>query len=603
MKKLIFSGYLFATAISALAQIKAEPSVAVDPEKAAMLKRIELMEKEQVYRTKAVTGYPVKQSLQSYKSIKLTADLSLLEPVEKEALKYMIAAAKGIDELFWLQSWGDKKLVLDSIGDENLKKFIALNYGPWDRLNDNKPFVEGVGEKPKGARFYPEDMTEEEWKALDDPKKLSPYSIIRREMDGTLRVLYYSEAYDQTLREVSSNVQMAGVTIMGFDQQLGQFLMERAASLLTNEFNFSDISWLGLLNNRLDLIIGPIENYEDERYGIKTAYEAYILLRDKEWGNRLQMYTALLPDLQKSLPVDAKYKPDLSAAPVNQIQPGTDDGSPKVALMTEAPQAAESKPGSSLAVFDVLYYAGHNNAGSKTIAVNLPNDEKLQEEYGTRRSQLKNVMKAKFDNMVVPISNLLIDPKQRPNINFEGFFSNVMFHEVAHGLGIKNTINNKGTVRDALGANHSAIEECKADVLGLYMVTRLFEMGYLNGKLDDYYVTFVSSVFRSVRFGAASAHGKANMITFNTLMKEGAIVRQKTGLYKVEVAKMKTAISNLAAELLMLQGDGNAEGVKKMLDERAQVGAELKTDLDRIAKAGIPVDLVFEQGKAALGLE
>ncbi len=269
----------------------------------------------------------------------------------------------------------------------------------------------------------------------------------------------------------------------------------------------------------------------------------------------------------------------------------------------QASEPAELKPGSSLAVFDVLYYAGHNNAGSKTIAVNLPNDEKLQEEYGTRRSQLKNVMKAKFENMVVPISNLLIEPTQRANINFDGFFSNVMFHEVAHGLGIKNTVTNKGTVRDALGANHSAIEECKADVLGLFMVTRLSENGQLTGKIDDYYVTFVSSVFRSVRFGAASAHGKANMITFNTLLKAGAVIRQKTGTYKVDVPKMKTAISNLAAELLVLQGDGNTDAANKMLTERAIVGAELKIDLERIAKAGIPVDLVFEQGKEVLGLD
>jgi hypothetical protein len=326
------------------------------------------------------------------------------------------------------------------------------------------------------------------------------------------------------------------------------------------------------------------------------------LIRDKEWGSRLEKYTALLPDLQKSLPVDEKYKPALAA--LNPNSPASPANAPNnLSVSFEAPAPEVSKPGSSLAVFDVVYYAGHNNAGSKTIAVNLPNDENLQQDYGTRRSQLKNVMKAKFDNMVVPISTLLIDPKQQKNIHFEAFFSNVMFHEVAHGLGIKNTVSNKGTVRDALGADHSAIEECKADVLGLFMVTRLFELGELNGTLDDYYVTFVSSVFRSVRFGASSAHGKANMIIFNTLMKDGAILRQKTGTYKVDVAKMKTAISNLAAELLILQGDGNADAAKKMLTERAQIGVELKPDIDRIAKAGIPVDLVFEQGSKVLGLE
>jgi hypothetical protein len=212
-------------------------------------------------------------------------------------------------------------------------------------------------------------------------------------------------------------------------------------------------------------------------------------------------------------------------------------------------------------------------------------------------------MRAKFEYMVVPISKELINPKQRKYIEFNGFFSNVMFHEVAHGLGVKNLVTDSNiTCREALGPNYSAIEECKADVLGLYMVTQLWEKGELEGSLENYYITFVSSVFRSVRFGAASAHGKANMITFNTLMNSGAIVRDAKGLYSVDMKAMRIAIDKLAAELLTLQGDGNAQGVQAMLDTRAKVSDALKQDLARLEKANIPVDLVFDQGVDTLGL-
>jgi hypothetical protein len=256
-----------------------------------------------------------------------------------------------------------------------------------------------------------------------------------------------------------------------------------------------------------------------------------------------------------------------------------------------------------LAVFDAVYYGGDCNAGSKTIAVNLPNDEIIQQYWGTRRSQLKNTMKAKFDAIVMPISKEMIHKSQQKNINFDAFFNNVMFHEVAHGLGVKNLVSDPTkTVREALGADYSAIEECKADVLGLYMVTSLNEAGVLKGNLDDFYVTFVASVYRSVRFGASSAHGRANMIIFNTLMQKGCLERSGKGL-KVNVGLMKNAIRELATELLHLQGDGDRAAVTKMLTERGSIDASLELELKGIQKKKIPVDIVFEQGIKVLGLE
>lgn len=520
-------------------------------------------------------GYPIADKLKGYKSIQLTSDLSKLKEEEKSALIHLVQAAKHADNLFWMQCYGNMDTVLSRTKDENLKKFLMLNYGPWDRLNDDAPFVSGIGTKPKGVNFYPKDLTKEEYEQKNHGNITDPYSVVVRNPMGDLEDRPYFMAYGEEVALMAEELRKAAMDL-GHDKHpdLYDYLMMRSEALMMNGYQASDIAWLKVKNETLDIIIGPIENYEDKLLGAKTSFESYVLIRDKEWGAKLDKYLKFLPDLQKNLPVADEYKKE-------EVGNGN----------------------SQLAVFDAVFYAGDCNAGSKTIAVNLPNDESIQQREGTRRSQLKNVMKAKFDHMVVPISNLLIDPSQRANINFNAFFSNVMFHEVAHGLGIKNTITGMGTVRDALGAYYSAIEECKADVLGLYMVTQLVDKGELEGKLDDYYVTFTASIFRSVRFGASSAHGKANMITFNTLVAANAIVRQNNGTYKVDVAKMRETIEKLAGDLLVLQGNGSEIATGEYLAKMAVVSTALKTDLEKVNKAGIPVDLVFEQGPEVLGLD
>lgn len=250
----------------------------------------------------------------------------------------------------------------------------------------------------------------------------------------------------------------------------------------------------------------------------------------------------------------------------------------------------------------MIYYAGDCNAGSKTIAVNLPNDEKVQLEKGTRRLQLKNAMRAKFDKILIPISEILIDSAQRKHITFDAFFANTMFHEVAHGLGIKNTINDKGTVRQALKEHASALEEGKADVLGLFMITQLHEKGEITDDLKDYYTTFIASIFRSIRFGAASAHGKANMIRFNYFLEKEAFYRNENGTYTIDYDKMEEAMNGLSFEILKLQGDGDYEGVANLVESKGNIDQTLEQDLNRLKEAGIPVDVVFEQGVEVLGL-
>jgi hypothetical protein len=460
--------------------------------------------------------------------------------------------------------------LLISITDEDTKTFARINYGPWDRLDGNKPFVEGVGEKPKGANFYPADMTKEEFEAADIENKSSIYNFIRRDESGKLYSIPYHKQFEKEVKEVSFLLLEAAK--LAEDEGLQKYLELRALALLDDHYQPSDLAWMDMKTNTLDLVIGPIEMYEDQLFGNKAAHEAYVLVKDQEWSKRLAHFIAYLPELQKGLPVDEAYKKET---------PGTD---------------------SDLNAYDVVYYAGDCNAGSKTIAINLPNDEEVQLQKGTRRLQLKNAMKAKFDKIMLPISEVLIDSSQRNHVTFDAFFANTMFHEVAHGLGIKNTINGKGTVRTALKELSSALEEGKADILGLYMIQQLNAKGELTNDFKDNMVTFMAGIFRSVRFGASSAHGRANMVRFNFFKENGAFTRNEDGTYKVNFEKMQVAMEELSNLILTLQGNGDYDGVAKLVAEKGIISPELQSDLDRLGSANIPVDVIFEQGVDVLGL-
>jgi len=507
-----------------------------------------------------------------YAPVTLSADLSGLSPKERTMLSLFIDAATIMDDLFWKQAYsGDRKALLDGLKDPAVRRFAEVNYGPWDRLEGNAPFVPGVGAKPPGAGFYPLDMTKEEFERANLDRSRSEYTVLRRDARGALTVVPYSvEWRDEVGRAASLLERSAG---MAEDPGLRKYLEMRAKALRTDDYRASEMAWLDMKDNRIDLVIGPIETYEDRLFGYKAAFEAYVLVKDLEWSQRLARYAAMLPELQRGLPVPDAYKAE---------KPGTD---------------------SDLNAYDVIYYAGDCNAGSKTIAINLPNDEQVTLAKGTRRLQLKNAMRAKFDAIMLPIAGELIAPDQRRHITFDAFFANTMFHEVAHGLGIKNTLNGRGTVRDALKEAYSGIEEGKADVLGLYMVTKLHERGAVAGSLEDYYTTFLAGIFRSVRFGAASAHGQANMVRFNFFADRGAFTRNARGLYRVDMAAMRKAVDELSALLLQLQGDGDYAGVQKLVDELGVIRPQLRADLDRLASRSIPVDVVFNQGKSVLGFD
>ena len=507
-----------------------------------------------------------------YADVRLTADLSHLTDGQKQMIPLLIEASKIMDDLFWKQAFGEKDTFLAGIDDPRLRRFAEINYGPWDRLDGDKPFMEAYGPKPLGAQFYPEDMTKEEFEAWDEPGKNGLYSLVRRDDAGQLTLEPYHQAYAEPLARAAQLLRDAAE--LASDPEFANYLRMRAEALVTDDFQASDMAWMDMKNNPIELVIGPIETYEDQLFGYRAAYESYVLIKDMAWSERLARFAKYLPELQTGLPVPEAYKRET---------PGSD---------------------ADLNAYDVVYYAGHCNAGSKTIAINLPNDEEVQLAKGTRRLQLKNAMLAKYNQILVPISEMLIAEDQRQHITFDAFFGETMFHEVAHGLGIKNTLDGSGTVRQALKEHASALEEGKADILGLYMIQKLREKGELtDGELMDDYVTFMAGIFRSVRFGASSAHGIANMIRFNFFKQAGAFSRDEvTGTYRVNVPEFEQAVRDLSERILTLQGDGDYAGVAALVAEMGQVGPQLQHDLDRLAQASIPVDIVFEQGVGVLGL-
>jgi hypothetical protein len=507
-----------------------------------------------------------------YAVVPLKADLSAFDEQGKRMITRLVQAADVMNELTWLQSYaGDREALLAKAPDAATRALAEINYGPWDRLNEDTPLIEGIGPRPPGGPFYPADMTKEEFEAAALADKKSNYTLLRRDGAGKLVSVPYHVEYARQLQQAAALLRQAAD--LSADKAFADYLRMRADALLDDDFRASDMAWMDMKTNPVDIVIGPIETYEDQLFGYKAAYEGLVLVKDIAWSEKLARFAGFLPDLQAGLPVDAKYKAE--------------------------------RPGSKadLNAYDAAYYAGDANVGAKTIAINLPNDEEVQLAKGTRRLQLKNVMKAKFDHILVPIANELIAQDQLKHVTFDAFFEDVMFHEVAHGLGIKKTVDGKGTVDEALKEYASSFEEGKADILGLYMIDALAQKGELDkAKLMDNYVTFLAGILRSVRFGASDAHGKANMLRFNYFADQGAFTRDPDGRYRVDLEKMRTSMNNLSRKLLTVQGDGDYEQARQMTASLGVIRPELAADLKKLETAKIPVDVRFEQGLDVLGL-
>ena len=505
----------------------------------------------------------LQEKVESYAVVEVKSPLyDALSENDKKIVDLFRQAGEIIDGLFWKQTFGDKA-EMDALKDEYAKAYAMINYGPWDQLDDNKPFVEGYGEKPLGCQYYPQDMTKEEFEAFDDPDKLSLYTVIRRDENGALKTVWYRDEYKAELDKICALLEEAAA--LTSNEGLRTYLTERVKAFRTDDYLASDLAWMDMKDCNMDLVIGPIENYDDHLYEAKAAYECFILLKDEKRSANLAKYVSLLPALQTMLPCAPEYK---------TFVPGTS---------------------SDLNVYDAIYYSGDCNGGSKTIAINLPNDERVHIAKGARRLQLYNSMMAKFDKILAPIGEILVTPEQQKLLTADAFFWNVTFHEVAHGLGVKETVNGKGTVDAAMGSEKTTWEEAKADILGLFMVNKLIDMGEITDiTKEESIATFIAGIVRSVRFGSASSHGKANMMCFNYMEDHGAFSRNAEGRYVVDFEKAAAAIDSWANTIIETQATGNFEFAQKYASENASIREALAADIAKVNEAGIPRDIVFD---------
>jgi hypothetical protein len=509
-----------------------------------------------------------------YAEFALTADLGFYSDNQRKMIAVLLEAAELIDDLFWKQTYGyNYSQWLASIDDDDAHLFAVQNYGPWDRLDQERPFIDGAGPKPPGANFYPVDLSEDEFNAAYLPGKAERYSLVRRNEQGALILVPYQVAFADELKEMAGLLRSAAG--LADSAEFATYLKLRANALLSDDFTLSDMFWMDVNDNEIDIVIGPIETHEDRLFGYRAAYQSVVVLKDLEWSAQLAMLADLLPELQESLPVPFDYRRDLPTS------------------------------NADLNAYDVIRYAGYSNVGTKATALSLPDDQELRLQKGTRRMLLKNAMRAKFETILEPIADVLIEQTQRQHVNFNAHFANAMFHEVAHGLGPRNTVNDKGTVTEALRDVAATVEEGKADILALYIVTALHDAGELDGPdLQDYYVSAMAAALQSAYFEAGDARAAASMLRFNDFVANGAYVRDAgTGRYRVDIERMPVAIERLARRLLMLQGDGRYDDAVKLQRELGVVSARLQADLERLVDVNVPLDVSFNQGAGYLGLE
>ena len=505
----------------------------------------------------------LKEKVESYAVVEVSSPLyDALSENDKYIVSLFRQAGEIMDGLFWKQTFGDKAEI-EALPEGYAKAYAMINYGPWDHLDDNNPFVKGYGVKPLGCQYYPQDMTMEEWNAFEDPEKLNLYTVIRRDENGALKTVWYRDEYKEELEKVCALLEEAAV--LTTNEGMRTYLTERVKAFRTDDYLASDLAWMDMKDCNMDLVIGPIENYDDHLFEAKAAYECFILLKDETRSANLAKYVALLPTLQKMLPCAPEYK---------TFVPGTS---------------------SDLNVYDAIFYAGDCNAGSKTIAINLPNDERVHAAKGARRLQLYNSMMAKFDKIMAPIGEVLVEPSQLQYLTADAFFWNVTFHEVAHGLGVKQTINGKGTVDAAMGSEKTTWEEAKTDILGLFMVNKLIEMGEITEiTKEESIATFIAGIVRSVRFGSASSHGKANMMCYNYMEEHGAFNRNEAGKWVIDFEKATEVMNSWAELILETQATGNLEFAQEYSAKNASIRETLAADVAKVNEAGIPRDIVFD---------
>lgn len=496
--------------------------------------------------------------------VRVTADTSQLAPGDRQALAKLIDAANVIDEIFREQLWSGNPALRERLAKDTSAlgqaryHYYRINNGPWSDLDEHAAFIPDVpSKKPPGANFYPEDMTKPEFEAwlkkLPKPQQEQAtgfFTVIRRGPDKSLTIVPYSQAYASELTRAAALLNQAADLTPNLS--LRSFLHLRAQAFLSNDYYASDVAWMKL-DAPIEVTIGPYETYNDDVFGYKAAFEAYITLRDEQETAKLRMFADHIQEIENNLPLEAKYR------------------NPKLGAL--AP----------IRVVNEILATGDGAHGVRTAAFNLPNDERIIREMGSKRVMLKNVQEAKFETILEPIAARVLAPEDRPSVKFDAFFTHILAHEMTHGIGPQNG------VRQALKELHSAIEEAKADATGLLMMQYLFDHKLLPENERALYVTFLASSFRTLRFGVHEAHGKGMALQFNYLTDKGAFVAKPDGTFTVDAARIKEAVRDLVHDLLEIEATGDYARAKQMLDTLGKLRPPMQQALDRLQD--LPTDI------------
>ena len=501
--------------------------------------------------------------VENYAEVTIPApDLSGITDNGKEVLKLYRMAADEVDKIYWQQYYGDAEPFLDSLTNPSERLYAEINYGPWDRI-DGKAFLPGYGSKPAGAGFYPADMSSDEYLSWNNPDKNSPYTLIRRSADGSLRAVWYHDAFAQSISRIEGYLRRAAdVTIKA---SVRHYLLNMIDGLKTDDYYESYKAWLEMNDSKMDLVIGPIEAAEDGLYGAKASYGAYVLLKNLQRTEELNALSARMPEYQKMLPGD----------PANH----------------------NFVPGAESDIFscNVLYCSGYPNAGFKVIGINFPYDARVQEELGTRTIIFDNIIREKFNRTVHPVGSALLEDVYQPHVDASAFYWLIVFREIAKGLGVKETVNGMGTVAEALGNEALALEKAKSNVLGAWLCAQ--EAGSYNisalFQKEDVLTTFVTNIIRSTRFGAADPTGIANIVVYNYLLEGKAIIWNASGRYSIDFDRTWQALETLGAEILRIQAHGDIDAAHTFIARYGVAGPESLSDKRVLEKAGIPVDIRF----------
>ncbi|MEO8045070.1 MAG: hypothetical protein ABI674_09200 [Spartobacteria bacterium] len=502
----------------------------------------------------------------------ITADLSKLSPNDRKVLAKLVKASQIIDGIFLRQAWsGNPSMLLDLAGDQSAEgrarlHYFLINKGPWSALDNDAPFVEGAPSKPEGANFYPPNATKAEleaWmKSLTAEEQKSArgfFTVVHRKADGKFTIVPYNIEYEGELTRAAALLREAAEAAT--EPTLKKFLTARADAFLSNDYYPSDVAWMEL-NGAIEPTIGPYEVYEDAFFNYKAGYEAFITVQDEAESAKLKKFSGELQEIEKHLPIDPKYR------------------NPKLGAL--AP----------LAVVNEIYAAGDANHGVQTAAFNLPNDERVTREKGSKRVMLKNVQDAKFAKTLIPISKVALSPADQKNLSFDAFFTHIVMHEMMHGLGPHTiTVDGKtSTVRQEMKEAGSALEEAKADISGLFALQYLIDKGVIDKSMQQsLYTTFLASSFRTLRFGSNDAHGLGMALQLNYLLDAGGFVANADGTFSVNGDKVKAGVEGLTREIMTIQAEGNYAKAKELLAKYGVVRPEVQKTLDKMGN--IPVDI------------